>query len=125
MPLFTRELNAVADHIGRSSLTIWLHLAAPTEAAPASGRTIVGGGAYEAGVTLAAADISDAANGDISNTPAIDFGTADENVGLVTHWSAVRGADAVAFGTLPNTMVRIGDTFSINAGRLIIDTSTS
>ena len=98
MPLFTRELNDLADRIGRSDLTMWLHTAAPTDADPTNGRTSVGGGAYEAGETLAAADISDAMNGDIESDAIVDFGTADEAVGTVTHWSAVRGSDAVGWG---------------------------
>ena len=125
MPLFNRELNELADYIGRANLTIWLHTDAPSEADPDNGRTTVGGGAYEAGLTLAAADISNAANGDISNTNALAFGTADEDVGTITHWSAVRGADAVGWGTLPSTTISDGDTFTINAGTLIFNGSTS
>lgn len=125
MPLFTRELNELADRIGRSDLTIWLHTAAPTDADPDNGRTTVGGGAYESGKTLAAANISDASDGDISNSVAIDFGAADENVGTVTHWSAVRGTDAVAYGTLPNTAINDGDSFQINSGTLQINGSST
>ena len=44
MPLFNRELNALADRIGRSDLTFWLHTAAPTNASPMNGRTTAGGG---------------------------------------------------------------------------------
>ena len=74
MPLFTRELNDLADRIGRSDLTIWLHTAAPTNADPTNGRTSVGGGAYEAGEARSLrAGISDAASGDISNDAAVDF----------------------------------------------------
>ena len=50
MPLFTRELNDLADRIGRSDLTMRLHTAVPTDENPTNGRTTVGGGAYEAGV---------------------------------------------------------------------------
>ena len=34
MPLFTRELNELADRIGRSDLTMRLHTAVPTDAKP-------------------------------------------------------------------------------------------
>ena len=34
MPLFTVELNELADRIGRSNLTIRLHTAAPTNGKP-------------------------------------------------------------------------------------------
>ena len=125
MPLFNTELNRLADDIGASALTIRLHTAAPTNASPDNGRTTVGGGAYEAGETLAASDITDASAGDIENNVAIDFGTADEDVGTVTHWSAYRGAAAVAFGTLPSTAINDGDTFQINANSLQINGSTS
>ena len=47
--LFTRELNDLADRIGRSDLTMRLHTAVPTDGNPTNGRTSVGGGAYEAG----------------------------------------------------------------------------
>lgn len=125
MPLFDRELNELADRIGRADLTIWLHTSAPTNANPANGRTTVGGGAYEAGATLDSTDISDAADGDIENTAAINFGTADEDVGTVTHWSALRGTDAVAWGTLPDTTINDGDSFEINANSLQINGSTN
>ena len=123
MPLFTRELNDLADRIGRADLTIWLHTAAPTDADPTNGRTSVGGGAYEAGVALPANGISMAANGDISADDDVDFGTADEAVGTVAWWSAVRGSDAVAYGTLPSTTIGNGDGFLINAGALQLNGS--
>ena len=118
MPLFTRELNELANYIGRSNWTVWLHTAAPTDADPTNGRTTVGGGAYESGAMLAAADIQDAVNGDIDNDVAVDFGTADEDVGTVTHWSAVRGSDGVVHGTVPNAIIASGDSFSINANTM-------
>ena len=68
MPLFNRELNELADRIGRSNLTVWLHTAAPTNGAPTNARTNVGGGAYEGGATLLATQISNATNGDINNS---------------------------------------------------------
>ena len=125
MPLFDRELNALADQIGASDLTIWLHTSAPTNADITTGRTTTGGGAYAAGVTLAASGISDASSGDISNVAAISFGTANANVGTVTHWSAVRGTDGVAYGTLPSTTISSGDSFSIAAGTLQFNGSTT
>ena len=125
MPLFTVELNRLADSIGASTLTIWLHIAAPTDASPTNGRTTVGGGAYESGATLAATGISNASNGDITNNAAIDFGTADQVVGTVSHWSAVRGSTPVAYGTLPSTTINNGDSFQINAQTLDINGSTT
>ena len=58
-------------------------------------------------------DISVAANGDIDNDVAIDFGTAAAAVGTVTHWSSYRGGTAVAYGTLPSTTIANGDSFEI------------
>ena len=125
MPLFIMELNRLADSIGASNLTIWLHTAAPTNSDPDNGRTTVGGGAYESGATLTAANITTASNGDINNSAAIAFGTADEDVGTVTHWSAYRGNTPVAFGTLPSTTINDGDTFTINSGTLQFNGSTT
>ena len=49
MPLFTRELNDLADRIGRSDLTIRLDTSAPTDGSSMSGRTTAGGGTFESG----------------------------------------------------------------------------
>ena len=125
MPLFTTELNAQANYIGRADLTIRLHTALPSNANAANGRTTVGGGAFEGGATLAAGNITDAVNGDIRNSVEIDFGTADEAVGTVTHWTAARGVDPVAFGTLPNTAIANGGSFKIAANSLNFNGSTS
>ena len=125
MPLFTVELNRLADSIGASDLTIRLHTAAPTNVAPTNGRTTDGGGAYASGATLAAANITNASDGDITNSATISFGTADADVGTVAHWSAYRGNDPVAFGTLPSTVINSGDSFSINANTLNINGATT
>ena len=125
MPLFTRELNELADYIGRANWTVFLHTAAPTNGSPTNGRVTAGGGAYDSGATLTAANITTAANGDIENSAAIAFGTADAAVGTVNHWSSYRGGVAVAFGTLPSTTIGNGDTFTINANSLDINGSTT
>ena len=125
MPLFLVELNRLADDVGASDLTIRLHTAAPTDADPTNGRISVGGGVYESGATLAATGISDAANGDISNIAVIDFGSADQDIGAVTHWSAYRGSEPVGYGTLPSTTIENGDSFQINAGTLQFNGATT
>lgn len=125
MPLFTIELNRLADSIGASTLTIRLHTASPTNGSPTNARTTAGGGGYETGTDLTAAQITNATNGDIENNVAIDFGTADDDVGTVTHWSAYRGTVAVAYGTLPSTTIASGDTFSINANSMQFNGSSS
>lgn len=125
MPLFAAELNALANHIGRADLTMWLHTAAPTDAAPANGRTNRGGGAYEAGVSISASSISDAVSGDIRNNDAINFGVADENVGTVGWWSIVRGNDGVAWGTITQTIINQNDSISIPMSVLQINGATT
>ena len=125
MPLFTTELNGLANSIGASDWTIRLHTAAPTNGSPTNGRTTVGGGGYENGITLDDTDITNASNGDIQNNVAIAFGTADENVGTVTHCSVYRGNTPVGFVTVPSTAINSGDTFTINANTLRINGSTS
>ena len=125
MPLFTRELNALADSIGVAALTVRLHTALPTDAAPTNGRIAKGGGLYESGIAVPATDISDAANGDIQITAALAFGAADEAVGTLTHWSAYRSNLAVAFGTLPSTIIANGDTFTVDANAIQFNLSTT
>ena len=77
MPLFNRELNELADRIGRTNLTIWLHTAAPTEGTPTNARISAGGGTYEIGATLLSSNISSASNGDIENSVAVDYRRSD------------------------------------------------
>ena len=125
MPLFVVEINRRANAIGASDLTFRLHTAAPTDASPTNGRTTMGGGAYEAGVIVTPANISNASDGDITFTAGIAFGAADEAVGTVTHWSAYRGTDPVAFGTVPSTVIANGDSFTINANSLVFDGSST
>ena len=125
MPLFTTELNARADVIARAG-RVWLHTAAPTNGSPTTGRTSQGGGAYEAGFAITAANWTAASSGDVNISIACDFGTADEAVGTVTHWSfdPTTGADGL-FGTLPNTVIANGDSFSINAGTIQANGATT
>ena len=125
MPLFTAELNRLADSIGETDLTVFLHDQVPTDADPTLGRVTAGGGLYQAGAPWAATDISDGSDGDIMNTAAIAFGMATAPVGTVTHWSTVRGVVPVGYGTLPNTVINTGDTFSIDANTLQINGATS
>ena len=125
MPLFDREINELADYIGRSDLTIYLHTQEPTNADPTIGRLTAGGGDYESGAMLAASDISMASSGDISNTNDVSFGTATGDAGQVTHWSAVRGSDAVGYGEVPSTNIETNDTVVINSGSIAINGSTS
>ena len=118
MPLFDVELNRLADSVGASDLTIYLHTAEPTNGDPTNGRTTTGGGAFVNGATLTAGNISAASNGDISNDVAVSFGNANADVGTVAWWSAMRGNSPVGYGTLPSSLISIDEPFSINAGSL-------
>lgn len=125
MPLFTVEENRIADSIGVSTLTIFLHTGAPSNASPDNGLVTVGGGFYETGAALTAGNISVASNGDIQNTAAINFGAADEAVGTVTYWKAKRGNANVAWGTVPSTAIANGGSFSINANSMRFNGSST
>ena len=125
MPLFTTELNRLADSIGASTLTIRLHTAIPSNASPTNGRLTAGGGTFETGQALTAGGISVAANGDITNNADITYGTTTEAAGTVAWWSAYRGNSPVGFGTLPSRVLGAGDTYKINAGTLDFNGSTS
>ena len=125
MPLFTIELNRLADSVGASDLTIRLHTAAPTNSSPTNGRTTTGGGSFSSGETLADSDISNASNGDIDNDVDIDFGTATADVGTVIAWSAYRGSSPVSHGTLASTLINDGDSYKINANSLQMNSSTT
>ena len=75
-------------------------------------------GDFETGKAVTAAQFSAASGGDVSNNVAIDFGTAGEDAGTVTHWSLYKGSSPVAYGTLPSTTINNGDTFQITSGSL-------
>ena len=126
MPLFTTELNRIADNIAANALTFRLHTAAPSDASPTNGRTTAGGTGYENGVVIAAGDISAASNGDIEVDVDIDFGAADEAVGSVGWLSAYRGNSPVGWWVLPSTTtIANGDSFKINANSLEFNGATT
>ena len=125
MPLFSSKLNKIADDELALAGTVWLHTAAPTDAAPTNGRTTVGGGDYEAGQVVAAANWTVAANGDVNISIDLEFGTADEDVGTVGWWSFVTASENVGYGTLPSTAIGDGDTFKINAGTIQFNGSST
>ena len=49
MPLFTRELNELADYIGRATWTVFLHTAAPTNGSPITPASRLGAGLMNPG----------------------------------------------------------------------------
>ena len=131
MAIASREMIELMGRIKRSSLTIRLHKSDPGTAGT-TGRLVAaeGGGSYVSGVTVATAgweNPTSANSFQVSNTAAIEFGQASVtgSAATVTHWSAFRGNDFVAEGTLPNTAINNGDRFQINAGTLIFDGNTT
>ena len=119
MPLFIRELNELADYVGRSALTARLHTQEPTNADPTLGRTTVGGGGYENGVMVPEANLSVAVNGVTTINAVIDFGTADEDVGTVGWVSFYRGNDPVGYAPLDSQeTIDDGDSYEVNANSI-------
>ena len=125
MPLFSVKLNKIADDELALAGTVWLHTAAPTDASPANGRTTVGGGDYEAGQAVTAANWTVAANGDVNISIDLGFGVADEAVGTVGWWSFVTTSENVGYGTLPSRTIGDGDTYKINAGTIQFNGSST
>lgn len=125
MPLFNVELTRMAETMRSAAWTAYAHTAAPTDADPTNGRTTVGGTGYENGIAVPVANIDMAANGDIAINADIAFGTADEDVGTITHVSFYRGTDPVGYVTVPSTTVNDGDTFTVNADSVQINGSTT
>ena len=118
MPLSATELNRIADAIVASTITVFLHTGAPGANGTAN-RVTAGGGAFAAGVAVAAAGWTAASSGDVQNVSAVNYGTATGgDPGTVTFWSAFRGAAFVGSGAVTSTTVRDGDTFSINSGEV-------
>ena len=125
MPLFTSELNRLADVIKASNLTLYLNTAAPSDSDTDNGRVTTGGGTFASGATITPANIGRDTDGDLTITVAVNFGTSNAALGTITHWSLFRGTEGVAFDTLPSTVVQNGDSFTINANVLKINGTTS
>ena len=125
MPLFVVEQNRIANDFTSSPWTCFLHTANPTDASPASGRTNAGGGSFENGETVPAANFSVAANGDVQITGDIDFGTAVGAPGTVIAMSFYRSGSPVGWVTLPSTTIGDGDTFLVNANSLEVNGSST
>ena len=129
MPLFNAELTRLANQIKTGTIKCYVHTQAPTHGNISRGRATAGGGAFQSGVTVPNANFAVDSDGDITVNADIDFGiaTADVNAAL-THWSLVRDKttdEGIAFGTLPSTTVRNGDTFKINANSLLMNGTSS
>ena len=85
----------------------------------------MGGGAFEAGLAVTAAQWTAASAGDVENDVAFDFGTADEAVGTVGWWSFIDANGEVGYGTLPSTVIADGDSFEIDANSLDFNGSST
>lgn len=126
MPLFSAELNQLADRIQRAAWTVRLHTAAPSDASPDNGLVTVGGGSYESGFAITTAQIDRDADGDLTINVACAFGEADEDVGTVTHYSIKRGTDNVSWDAFASgTTINDGDTFTIPANTIMINGTTT
>ena len=126
MPLFLTELNRLANEIrGSVTLTVYLHNEAPEDGNEQQGRLTRGGEGFENGVDLPVSGITHASNGGIANEREIDFGTANDNLGVITHWSLFRGTVPVAWGALASSdEVQRGDSYRMRAGTLQINGAT-
>ena len=120
MPLFTTELNRVANAIVDASGVLYVHDAAPTNASPANGRR-------GTGQTIAAGDWSAASGGDVDIEDDQTFGVIDAaNARTLSHWSYYKSGSPVAFGTIsPSVAVTAGGTFTMNGGTVQINGATS
>ena len=76
---------------------------------------------------MTAANWSAAANGDVQLDVVCDFGTSDEAVGTVTHWSFDPSPRATTEPTARyrRTTIGNGDSFEINTGTIQINGSTT
>ena len=119
MPLFLEELNRMANYVVRDTFTFWIHTERPTDENPENGRTTKGGAAYENGRVISTHGIV-AIHGMVVLNEDVNFGTADEEVGLVTHWSVIRGSEMVLYQSLPPTVIGEGDTFTIDKGLVLL-----
>ena len=110
MPLFARELDAIADRISMDGMVAYAHTAAPSDGDPDNARI------NSTGIAMAAGSWSAASGGDVQFDAVVDFGVLDaSNQQVVTHWSIFRGTDAVAFGSLASAITVVaGGTFQIN-----------
>ena len=122
MPLFNRELDELANRIIRSTLTLYIHTEAPTEADPTAGRVVTGGGDY-LGRAMLSTEFTPATggNGDVTNAEEMEYAKSTVAVGEITHWSLFRGTSAVAYGTLSPVTIGEGTILRIGAGVLKVD----
>ena len=127
MPLSNTELNRIADDIVSSTLRFYLNTVKPAVSSNGmAGRVTAGGGSFTSGIAVAASGYTTASNGDVNVIAAIDYGTASGgDPGTVIAWTAFRGASFVAVGDVPSTTIADGDSFSINAGSLNLNGSTT
>ena len=95
--------------------TVYPHLWKPSPELPERGLTR-GGGFYESGVVIT----DDEVDADGRVTVDVEFGEAERFVGLVRLWIARRGYAIVGGSIAPPCFVRKGDTFTINAGTIVL-----
>lgn len=121
MPLFSAELDRIANEVSASDMVAYAHTAAPTDADNDNGRI------NSTGIALDDANWSAASAGDVQYDADVDFGVLDSaNERVVTHWSVFRGNAAVAYGALASSITVVaGGTFKINTGTIRLLGSTT
>lgn len=122
MPVTAALLNEAADKVFDADILVRLHTGAPGNAGTAN-RVAAGGTNFTAGVTVGASGWSAASNGVVSNTAAIDFGTASGAPGTITHYSIWKGGTFYGWNTLQARTVASGDTYEISASSLSLTIS--
>ena len=120
MPLSALELNRVADYVVANELTCYVSTA--TSGADGTENRI-----GTASSTLAVADWSDAASGDVTYNADTDFGVLTvDNDQTVRFYQLFRGNDFVWEGAVnPVRPVTAGGTFSIDSGEIQLNSDTA
>lgn len=119
MPLSAAELNRIADEVVANALTCYIHTGAP--GADGTANRVAG----VAGQAIAAADWSNASDGDVSYDEDVAFGVLSaSNERVLTAYTLFRGNAYAGTGQLSAT-VPAGATYTIDSGTIRINGSTS
>lgn len=116
MPVRDFTLNAMAAALlGSGAFTVHLHTGNPGTAGTANEVTAADYAAKSATWTVAA-------NGDASNTAAVDFGISSSSWGTVTYYSVRKGANVLWYNTInPSRNITSGTPVSIPLGEIVLD----
>ena len=116
MPLSNTEINRLADNIVASALTCRAHSGDP-------GANGTNNRIGTASAALAAANWSNAVNGDVTYNAAANFGVLDAgSAQTVSYYVIFRGTAYVSDGAInPPVAVTAGGTFSIDTGTIVLN----